>query len=108
MRYAILEPITVKKQGQETELQAGQIITLPEDRAIKLIEAGKIKSIPETLNDLSPEQMEGYEERAGIIQHDGGMSKEDAEKYSWCFQVCMLTETMSKLCERVRPCPKWN
>lgn len=108
MRYHVLDPFKVKTSQGEMQLKAGQVITLSENKAIKLIEAGKINPIPETLNDLSPEQRESYEERAGIMQYDGGMSKEDAEKHSWCFSACMLTEAMSKLCERVRPCPKWN
>lgn len=106
MKYQVLDSLKVKTQQGEIELQPGQVIILPENKAIKLIEAGKINPIPETLNDLSPEQREAYEERAGIMQYDGGMSKEDAEKHSWCFSACMLTEAMSKLCERVRPCPK--
>ena len=108
MRYKVLDTFKAQTTKGEMELQAGQVITLQEDKAIKLIEAGKIKPIPETINDLSSEQREAYEERAGIMQYDGGMSKEDAEKHSWCFSACMLTEAMSKLCERVRPCPKWN
>jgi len=108
MKYQVLDSLKVKTPQGEMQLKAGQVITLQEDKAIKLIEAGKINPIPETLNDLSPEQREAYDERAGIIQYDGGLSKENAEKYGWCFQVCMLTETMSKLCERMKPCPKWN
>lgn len=105
MRYAVLEPITVKKQGQEIELQSGQVITLPENKAIKLIEAGKINPIPETLDNLSPEQREAYEERAGIMQYDGGLSKEEAEKEARCL-YCMLTPGQRVLCEVKNPCPK--
>ncbi len=42
MRYQILQPFTVKTPQKTLELQAGQVITLPEDKAIKLITAGKI------------------------------------------------------------------
>lgn len=45
MRYQILQPFTVKTSQREIELQTGQIIILPEDKAIRLIETGKITPI---------------------------------------------------------------
>lgn len=43
MRYTVLEPLMVKKQGREIELQPGQIITLLKDKAMRLVNKGKIK-----------------------------------------------------------------
>ena len=64
----------------------------------------------EKVSTITPEQLESFEERAGIMHYDGGLSKEDAEKFAWCLHVCMLTENMSKLCERVKPapCPRYQ
>ncbi len=105
MRYQVLDPFKVKTPQGEMQLKAGQVITLPENKAIKLIEAGKINPIPETLNDLSPEQRESYEERAGIMQYDGGLSREEAEREARCL-YCMLTPGQRTLCEVKKPCPK--
>lgn len=105
MQYMAVEPI----QFRNKTVRAGDTFTIKNEDAIKpLIEAGKIRPLPETHNDLTPETREAYEERAGIMQYDGGLSRDDAEKTAWCFSACMLTETMSKICERVKPCPKWN
>lgn len=105
MQYMAVEPI----QFRNKKVEAGDTFTIKNEDAIKpLIETGKVNLIPETLSDLSPEQREAYEERAGIMQYDGGMSKEDAEKHSWCFSACMLTGNQRTLCEVKKPCPKWN
>lgn len=46
MRYQVLEPFRVKTSQQgEIELQPGQIITLPKDKAIRLLNDGKITPI---------------------------------------------------------------
>lgn len=82
-----------------------QVITLSENKAIKLISAGKINPIPETLEALSPEQREAYEERAVIMEYDGGLSREDAEREARCL-YCMLTPGQRTLCEVKKPCPK--
>lgn len=49
-----------------------------------------------------------FEERAGIMQYDGGMTQEEAEKRAWCFEVCMLTAGQAVLCEKNQPCPKYQ
>ncbi len=49
MRYQIKEPLKAKTLQGEIELQAGQVITLPEDKAIRLIEAGKVRPISESM-----------------------------------------------------------
>ena len=40
---------------------------------------------------MTPAQREDYEERAAILEHDGGMSRADAERYALrlvCGPVC--------------------
>lgn len=43
MRYRVLEPFKVKISQGERELQTGQVITLPKDTAIRLLNEGKVK-----------------------------------------------------------------
>lgn len=43
MRYAILDPFKIKTTQGEMQLQPGQVITLPQDKALKLLNEGKIK-----------------------------------------------------------------
>lgn len=45
MKYQVLELFKVKTSQGEMELQPGQIITLPKDKAIKLLNEGKITPI---------------------------------------------------------------
>jgi hypothetical protein len=60
------------------------------------------------INELPQEVEEAYEERAAIMEHGGGLSKDQADKYAWCRKVCILTPGQRKLCEVVIPCPKSN
>ena len=102
MKYLVQNSFKVKTSQGEKVIQSGQVINLPEQKAAVLIEAGKIKA------EMTEEQRDSFEERAAIMQHDGGMSREEAKKYAWCFSVCMLTEGQAKLCERAKPCPKYS
>ena len=100
MRYVALSPLKFKNH----EVKAGDTFTVKNEETIRpFIEKGLIKTV-------TPEQLESFEERVAIMQHDGGLSKEDAEKFAWCFHVCMLTENMSRLCERIKPvpCPRFQ
>jgi len=103
MRYMVIESFQVKTSKGDMVIETGQVITLQEDKAIKLIEAGKVNPIPDA---LTPDQREAFEERAGVLQYEGKMRKEDAERLSWCFEVCMLTPEQRVLCEQMKPCPK--
>jgi hypothetical protein len=100
MKYLVLDSFKVNTPQGEKTIQTGQVIILPEHKAAALIKAGKIRP------EITEEQRDSYEERAAIMQHDGGMCQEDAKKYAWCFSVCMLTLGQRALCERVKPCPK--
>lgn len=94
MKYTVKEPFTVKTSQGEQVLQAEQVIILPHEAAIRLLNEGRI----------TPES--AYEERAGIMQFDGGLDRAEAERQAWCFSVCMLYAKQKELCERVKPCPK--
>lgn len=56
----------------------------------------------------NPEDRYNYEERAAIMQFDGGMTQEEAEKQAWCREVCMLTAGQAELCEKINPCPRYQ
>lgn len=58
--------------------------------------------------DLPEDVKEAYKERAAIMEHEGGLSRDQADKYAWCREVCMLTKGQAELCERVKPCPKYS
>lgn len=45
MTYRVLAPLKVKTPQGVRELQAEEMITLPEDMALRLIEGGKIKPL---------------------------------------------------------------
>lgn len=49
MKHQVLETFRVKTSQGELELQTGQVITLPEDKAISLIEAGKVRPVSESM-----------------------------------------------------------
>lgn len=77
-------------------INAGATFTLPDDKASQLIQAGYA-----VLSDA-------YEERAAIMQYDGGMTQEEAEKQAWCREVCMLTAGQAELCEKINLCPRYQ
>ncbi len=62
------------------------------------------KSLPGKFPD--EETRYRLQERSAIMEYDGGLSRDQADKYAWCREVCILTLEQSKLCERVSPCPK--
>lgn len=46
MSYQVLIPLKVRTLEGIRELQAGEVIDLPEVMALRLIEGGKVKSLP--------------------------------------------------------------
>jgi hypothetical protein len=53
---------------------------------------------------LPEERKYTYEERAGIMEYDGGLDWEEAERQSWCIHACMLfTVSQWKMCEKFKP-----
>jgi len=75
MKVIALKEFKLKtSKGLMIELQKGQTLDLPHEKAQGLIQKGLI--FPQRLLDA----------------------------YDWCLNVCMLTEGQHKLCERVKPC----
>lgn len=124
MKYQVLDSFKAQTRQGETELKAGQIITLPEDLAGRLIETGKVRqletlSVSSWLEKLSDSEREIFEERAAIMEFDGGLPREQAEveaikriireriisgKCDKCERVngCMMTPKQRALCEVVK------
>lgn len=60
MRYQVLESFKVKTSQTEKVIEAGQIITLPQDRAIKLLNEGKITPIEKVAYKVYSEILQAY------------------------------------------------
>ena len=60
MRYKVLEPFRVKTSKEEMELQAGQVITLPQDKAIRLLNEGRITPIDKVAYKVYSEILQAY------------------------------------------------
>jgi len=60
VRYKILDNFKVKTSKGELELQAGQVITLPKDKAISLLNEGKITLIDKEPYKVYSEILQAY------------------------------------------------
>ena len=60
MRYHVLEPFRVKTSKEEMELQSGQVITLPQDKAIRLLNEGRITPIDKVAYKVYSEILQAY------------------------------------------------
>jgi len=49
MRYQVLHSFKVKTSQGEMQLQLGQVITLPHDKAIRLLNEGKVKPVKDVM-----------------------------------------------------------
>jgi hypothetical protein len=78
MKVIALKEFKLKTSKGLLELQKGQILDLPPEKAQGLIQKGLI----------FPQRLLGV--------------------YDWCLNVCMLIEGQHKLCERVKPFPCWR
>lgn len=57
--------------------------------------------------DLPEDVKEAMEERASIMEIDGGLTREEADKQAYCLYGCKITEPVTlSLCREVKPCPK--
>ncbi|GAN31888.1 MAG: hypothetical protein DYG83_18135 [Candidatus Brocadia sp. AMX2] len=66
MRYEVTTPFTVKTKQGDLNLHPGQVITIAEEKALKLIMEGKIKTIGEPIGEISAEK-ESLNERMCIM-----------------------------------------
>ena len=60
MKYQVLEPFKVRTSQGEIELKPGQVVTLPHDKAIKLLNEGKITSVEKVAYKVYSEILQGY------------------------------------------------
>lgn len=78
MTYLALETIQFKNKA----VRAGDTFSIKNEEAIKdLIEQGRVRyfSISSMLEKLSDDERDTYQERAAIMQFDGGLPREQAE-----------------------------
>lgn len=60
MRYRVLETFKVRASQEEMELQPGQVITLPHDKAIRLLNEGKITPVERVAYKVWAEILQAY------------------------------------------------
>jgi hypothetical protein len=66
MRYKVLEAFKVKTSQGEIQLQPGQVITLPHNKAVRLRDEGKIKPFCFWLRELVDTCQEPCSEAEGM------------------------------------------
>jgi len=98
MKCIVQKSFNAQTVRGQMEMQTVQIINIPDDKALLLIQQGKVS--------LADREQHIYQERAAIMEHDGGRSRDQAGKLSWCREICMLTSGQAKDCREVVPCPK--
>ncbi len=76
MTYQVIESFMVKLAGVETELKTGAVISLPEGKAIPLIETGRIKPIERAAYHVYSEILQGY---LWVVETDSDMRSLKAE-----------------------------
>lgn len=100
MTYTVIDSFTVKTPDGDQTIQAGQIVSLPEEKAAILIKAGKIKP------ELSEAEQDSFNERASIIEYDAGVQRDQAEDLArHCVRPIPLT--YAEPCGKQTP-PKGN
>lgn len=83
MNYLVVESFKVKNGHS---IEAGKVINITKDKAAILIKAEKIRP------ELSETGQDSFQERAAIMQHDGGLPQEEAEILSYgCVRPLPLT-----------------
>lgn len=60
MKYKVLDSLKAQTDRGEMELQAGQIITLPYDKALRLLNEGKITPIERVAYKVYSEILQAY------------------------------------------------
>ena len=80
MKYQILETFKARISGMEATLKAGQIITLSDEKAVRLIQAGRVRAV-ETfcywLDSTVPDcQMPCFKAAAGTFKKHGDVIHE--------------------------------
>ena len=60
MRYRVIESFKIKTHKDEMELQSGQVLTLPHDKAIRLISDGKVAPHDERVQRVYSENLHAH------------------------------------------------
>lgn len=71
MKYIVLDSFKAQTKQGEIELQPGQIITLPTDKALKLLNEGKITPVERAAYKVYSEILQAY---LWVIDTDADMS----------------------------------
>lgn len=95
MRFCVVTPFVVKtKKAGVIQLSQGQLIELAEEKALGYLAEGKLKKYVNTYSDVMKAVTEKFdgtvvgftgdlkellEERAAIMEYDGGLTKRQAE-----------------------------
>ncbi|OGW56026.1 MAG: hypothetical protein A2Y81_00795 [Nitrospirae bacterium RBG_13_43_8] len=79
MKYQVLDIFKVKTSTGELELQTGQIITLPYDKAIRLLNEGKITPIERIAYKVWSEILQAY---LWVVDTDHDMHSLRSQKVS--------------------------
>ena len=94
MKYKVLDSFKAQTDKGEMELRAGQVITLPHDKAIRLLNEGKITPVGKVAYKVWSEAIYPHHEIAELK----GLSKESLKA------ICKVKETFqdSKV-EQIKP-----
>lgn len=87
MKYEVRIPFTVKTKLGDLNLYPGQVVTLAEEKALKLIMEGKIKTISEPIREISAEK-ESLNERMAIMGEN--CSPDQTKPYVTDFGVLVI------------------
>jgi hypothetical protein len=76
-------------------------------RKLERVKSAEVSTIGNRADREDPEDTrEAYEERAAIMEYDGGLGRDEAERLAWCGTACMLfCVTQWEACERFKPKP---
>ena len=82
MRYEVVIPFTVKTKQGDLNLHPGQVVTLEEEKAAKLIRERKIEPIGDTKHDTLNNLLSYFEEKGKIRPIDESKQQLEAESLS--------------------------
>jgi hypothetical protein len=96
MKYQVLDIFKVKTSTGELELQTGQIITLPYDKAIRLLNEGKITPIERIAYKVWSELLQAY---LWVVDTDDDMHSLRSKKVSEAIYTGDEIRNLKNLCK---------
>lgn len=118
MKYQVLKPMKVMTSKGEREIEAGQIVELEKDKAIPLLEKGKIVPVEQVAYKIYSELLGCYlwvietdRDLADIQADEAFYTKDEIRKLHGIDKntLKVIHEAKAMLngtIERVKPCPK--